>query len=237
MTESLVYCYSFSGSYETEVCYTFSPFLPDTCSITVEGTTCNSCEKVTCNATATGAEDTDKNVWDCTNVAGGKQGSQCNEGDSVIPFTSFETFCLQANSTNPDGTSGVPNATSAVPNATSAVPNATSAVPNATSVPSATSAAPNSTSVPSATSAVPTEANAPSSAPVEAEEVDSEAPTPPPITPPVPPVTNAPVVDAAAAPQSTSGSGYYGTGSSSVWIVLSTSLVAGMAIALGATSG
>ena len=241
MTDSTFYCSTLSGAYETELCYTF---LEGGCSISISGTTCNSCETVSCGFPTPYLSGKDPFAWDCTNVPGGTQGSYCNQGDIPIPEVRVAILCFLGNDTAiPDDTSGVPSAASAgVPSAPSGgMPSAASEVPSAET----------------------TRSNAPSNAPVEAEEEDSDAPTAPPMTagPTMPEpsvITNAPVgavvmpephvitnapVGAVAAPPSTSGGSvhyydydYYGT-VSSVWVVVWTSLVTGMAIALGAAGG
>ena len=164
MTDSGFACYTFIGFYERKLCYTISSNKTE-CSIVIDGATCNSCEMVRCDSTSSYEGDTPF-AWDCTNAPGGTQGSNCNEGEFILPVFDRDNNCPVINSTNP---------------------NVTTAAPTASAAPS-------------------------------------------------PLVNNAPVV-APAAPPSTSGSGcydYYGTGSS-VWRVVWTSLVAGMAIALGTT--
>ena len=106
MTKSTVYCYSFTGAYETNLCYTI---LEDGCGISINGTTCNSCETVSCNAT-TGVEVLEPIAWDCTNASGGAQGSDC-EGVYIAPVLEFLlTNCAETNSTNSDNTTAAPSA-------------------------------------------------------------------------------------------------------------------------------
>ena len=244
------YCYNiFAEDYENEGCYSSTDV---GCTVSFNGTTCNSCELVNCTEGIN--EMSDSFAWDCTNAPGGNQGNGCNEEEFFLPIFANCSAALGNNTMTPsDLMSSINPAPNPSANATTMSPTPIQTPPMMMGPMGAVAAVPNEPSnTTNTTSPGPSLAVAPvvmdlndtfvpSTTPTVAATSTLEPTNNPIVVTRAPDVTAAPPdMEAPMATPSTSGSHYYynyynGAKGSSV-VIVTTCLVAVISMALAATA-
>ena len=241
------YCYNiFAEDYENEGCYSSTDV---GCTVSLNGTTCNSCELVNCTGLYEVTEDF---AWDCTNVPGGNQGSNCNEEEFFLPKLANCLMSRGSTTTPPSDlvSSDTPaptpsaNITTMSPTPSQTPPSMMGPMGAVTAVPSEPSNMTNTTSPGPSLAVAPVvmdlnDTFVPSTTPTVAATSTLEPTNNPIVVTRAPDVTAAPPdMEAPMATPSTSGSHYYycnGAGGSS-FVIVANCLVAVMSMALAATT-
>ena len=237
-------CYSFFGEdFESEGCYSSTDV---GCTVSIDGTTCNSCEVVNC--TDSNNEVSEDFAWDCTNVPGGNKGSNCNGlfFYSILASANCSAALVNNTMAPPDLVSSNTTAPNPSANATTMSPTMMDPMGAVTAVPNEPSNTTNTTSPGPSLAVAPVvmdlnDTFVPSTTPTVAVTSTLEPTNNPIVVTRAPDVTAAPPdMEAPMATPSTSGSHYYynyynGAKGSSV-VIVTTCLVAVISMAVAATA-